>query len=133
MKSLRSLRSDSLATLDTPAPILYGGAVTTTEFQLEAIPEPARRDVRAAVGVLSAFPGVCRIWLFGSLAKGRTPDFRSDLDLAVEGLPAEQHLRAWGCLDQVLELTPDLVRWEEANETLRAEINRWGLLLYGPA
>lgn len=107
--------------------------MTTTEFQLEAIPEPARRDVRAAVEILSAFPGVCQIWLFGSLAKGRTPDFRSDLDLAVEGLPAEQHLRAWGCLDEALELPPDLVRWEEANETVRAEINRWGLLLYGPA
>jgi hypothetical protein len=31
-----------------------------------------------------------------------------------------------------LQLPPDLVRWEEANETLRAEINRWGYLLYGP-
>jgi uncharacterized protein len=99
--------------------------VTTTELELEAIAEPVRRDLRVAVGVLSAFPGVFRIWLFGSLAKGRTPDFRSDLDLAVEGLPAEQYLRAWGRLDETLQLPPDLVRWEEANETLRAEINRW--------
>ena len=99
--------------------------MTTTFLELDAISEPVRQDVRVAVSILSAYAGVCRIWLFGSLAKGRTPDFRSDLDVAVEGLPAEQHLRAWGRLDEALQLPPDLVRWEEANETLRAEITCW--------
>jgi uncharacterized protein len=104
--------------------------MTTSGPEIEAMAEPVRQDARMAVSILSAYAGVRRIWLFGSLAKGRAPDFRSDLDLAVEGLPADQHLRAWGRLDEVLQLPPDLVRWEEANETLRAEIIRWGLVLY---
>jgi predicted nucleotidyltransferase len=104
--------------------------MTTALPQLEDLAEPVRRDVEAAVGILSAFPEVRRIWLFGSVAKGRRLDFRSDLDLAVEGLLAEEHLRAWSRLDERLRLPADLVRWEEANPTLRQEIERWGFVLY---
>jgi len=104
--------------------------MSTTQLGLEKIPAPVREDVETAVGILSDFSDVRRIWLFGSIAKGRRPDFRSDLDLAVEGLPPKDHLRAWSRLDDALQLPPDLVRWEEANETLRSEINRWGSLIY---
>ncbi len=95
-----------------------------------AIPVFAARDVEVAVGLLSAVPGVRRIWLFGSVAKARKPDFRSDLDLAVEGLAADRQLSVWASLDEALELPPDLVRLEEASPTLRDEIQRWGILLY---
>jgi len=94
------------------------------------VPDSAGSDVEAAVGILSREPGVRRVWLFGSLAKGRKPDFRSDIDLAAEGLPAERYLAVWAALDEALRLSPDLVRWEEANPTLRAEIERWGFVVY---
>ena len=94
------------------------------------VPAFAVGDVEVAVALLSAVPGVRRIWLFGSVAKARKPDFRSDLDLAVEGLAAERQLSVWASLDEALELPPDLVRWEEANQTLREEIQRWGVVIY---
>jgi predicted nucleotidyltransferase len=103
---------------------------TKLDDELARVAVPARQDVRTAVGILSAFAGVRRIWVFGSVGKGRRLDFRSDLDLAVEGLAAEDHFRAWGHLDEAMQLQPDLVRWEEANETLRSEVNRWGFLVY---
>jgi predicted nucleotidyltransferase len=82
------------------------------------------------VELLSRHWQVQRIWLFGSLAKGRKPDFRSDIDLAVTGLPQAEALSVWAALDESLRLPPDLVRWEEANPTLRQEIERSGVLLY---
>ena len=41
-------------------------------------------EIRKAVEFLSHWPGVRRIWLFGSAAIGRGLDWRSDLDFAVE-------------------------------------------------
>lgn len=113
------------------ARIEYGpSAVIETRPCLERFPAPTAGDIEAAVSILSREPGVRRVWLFGSLAKGRKPDFRSDLDLAVEGLPAERYLSLWAALDEATRLPPDLVRWEEADATLRDEINRWGVLVY---
>ena len=97
---------------------------------LSRVTAPARADAEVAVGILSRYAGVRRIWLFGSLGKGREPDFRSDIDLAVEGLPAEQHLSVLALLDEALRFPPDLVRWEKADAVLRAEIERWGIVLY---
>ena len=85
----------------------------------EQIPPSTVADLKAAIAILSREPEVRRVWLFGSLAKGREPDFRSDMDLAVEGLPPGRYLSVWAALDEALRLTPDLVRWEEANPTLR--------------
>jgi len=104
--------------------------VVKTECKLDRFEPFLRNDVTTAVGILSGLPKVRRIWLFGSVAKGRKPDFRSDVDLAVEGLREEDHLKALGMLDDNLRLPPDLVRWEEANALLRAEIQYWGILLY---
>lgn len=89
-----------------------------------------RRDVKAAVGILSDFAGVRRVWVFGSVAKGRRLDYRSDLDLAVEGLAAADHLKALGMLLDELKLPVDLVCWEQAHACLRAEIERWGVVVY---
>jgi len=74
---------------------------------------------------------VRRIWLFGSAAKGRQLDWRSDLDFAIEGLAAADLAKAWSELDARLDLPVDLVRWEEASPTLQAEIRRTGRLLFG--
>lgn len=101
-----------------------------TECKLDRLEPGLRNEVATAVGILSGLPEVRRIWLFGSVAKGRKPDFRSDLDLAVDGLREEDHLKALGMLDDHLRLRPDLVRWEEANALLRTEIQHWGILVY---
>ena len=87
-------------------------------------------DIAAAVGLLRGWPGVTRIWLFGSAAQGRPLDFRSDLDFAVEGLTEVQELRAWVALDDTLRLPVDLVRWERADPLLREQILAHGRLLY---
>lgn len=104
-----------------------------TSANPDAVPKvvpSAREDVMRGCRILQQFPGTRRVWLFGSLAKGRKPDARSDIDFAVEGLSSMDQLRAWSELDATLRLPPDLVRWETANPTLRSEIERWGILLY---
>ncbi|TMQ11218.1 MAG: methyltransferase domain-containing protein [Deltaproteobacteria bacterium] len=59
--------------------------------------------------------GAARVWVFGSLACGRAQDRRSDIDLAVEGLP--QHVvdgataaveRATGCHVDIIALDSHL-------------------------
>jgi predicted nucleotidyltransferase len=88
------------------------------------------RQVRRAVEFLSTWPGVHRIWLFGSAAKGRRLDWRSDIDLAVEGLPESERYRAWSELDSRLEVPVDLVLLEKADPALRKEILTWGRVIY---
>jgi len=86
-------------------------------------------ELAKAVNVLGNQPGVRRIWLFGSAARGNHLDWRSDLDFAVEGLPAEDLERAWAILDETLRLPVELVRFESANSVLRNLILREGRLL----
>ncbi|MBA3960644.1 MAG: nucleotidyltransferase domain-containing protein [Chthoniobacterales bacterium] len=74
--------------------------------------------------------GVSGIWLFGSLAKGRQPDWRSDIDVAVRGLAASKLGGVWSELDARIPQSLDLVRWEDASDLLKREIVHWGKLLY---
>jgi len=92
--------------------------------------EGVGEDIAKAVAYLSSRPGVSQVWLFGSAAKGHRLDWRSDLDFAVEGLPASELCVAWSELDQLVDRRVDLVRWEEASESLREAILRWGKRLY---
>jgi len=39
-------------------------------------PEIVERDTAAAVRLLARWPGVTRVWLFGSAAKGRPLDWQ---------------------------------------------------------
>ncbi|MCL4706830.1 nucleotidyltransferase domain-containing protein [bacterium] len=72
------------------------------------------------------------VYLFGSLAGGRTIHERSDIDLAVAGLPAKRYFSAlkelWSFLPPDAEL--DLVPLEDARPPLREIILREGNLLY---
>jgi len=94
-------------------------------------PEFLDRELTLAVGSLRRWPGVCRIWLFGSAAQRGGWDWRSDLDFAVEGMAVTDQACAWAELDESLSVPVDLVRWEAANRTLRDQILRWGKLIYG--
>jgi len=102
-----------------------------SHFTLPTNPELPTGDVRTIVERLSAFSGVRRIWLFGGrIKRPETIDFRSDLDVAVEGLQPGDHARAWARLDADTSLPIDLVRWEEAPPLLRDQIRATGILVY---
>jgi predicted nucleotidyltransferase len=73
--------------------------------------------------------GARRVWLFGSLARGRQPDFRSDVDLAVEGLPGEQYFRLVSELQSLVCSPVDLVEMERAPAALRDRILAEGVVL----
>src|SRR5215203_1996944 len=73
--------------------------------------------------------GASRVWLFGSLAKGRRPTVHSDFDFAVEGLPADRFFGSVGHLLQVLPRPVDIVELEECNSLLREQILEHGIIL----
>jgi len=65
--------------------------------------------------------GARRVWLFGSLAAGE-PTSESDVDLAVEGLAAGAYFPALADLMAVFRGPVDLVRLEDASESLRERV-----------
>lgn len=73
--------------------------------------------------------GARRVWLFGSIAKGRRLGMHSDFDFATEGLPQETYLNCLGTLLQLLPLPVDLVEIESASEMFRERIFAEGVLL----
>lgn len=84
------------------------------------VAERAARFLREKYGVHSVF-------LFGSLARGEVFDHRSDLDLAVSGLPEKDYYRA---LSNLMDLDPeidvDLVMLETARPQLFRRIQADG-------
>lgn len=93
-------------------------------------PDLLDREVVVAVRTLTRWPGVRRIWLFGSAAHGGPWDWRSDVDFAVEGMAVTDQAGAWAELDEALSLPVDLIRWEAANPVLRDQIAQRGRLIY---
>ena len=82
------------------------------------------------VGILRRYPDVKRVWLFGSLAVGGFHT-RSDIDLAVEGLPKGALFRAGADLDGCAgDFHVDLVPMETAGESVRRRVREEGELLH---
>ncbi|MBI3784232.1 MAG: nucleotidyltransferase domain-containing protein [Deltaproteobacteria bacterium] len=84
------------------------------------------------VADLAARPHVTRVWLFGSRARGDARE-RSDIDLAIEAPDADR--REWLELCRMVEeadtlLPIDVVRLEEAPESLRQQVRAEGEVLY---
>src|SRR5436190_15403424 len=77
-----------------------------------------QRHVRLAARFLRE-QGAERVWLFGSLAKGRRPTVHSDFDFAVEGLPADRLFGSVGHLLQILPRPVDIVELESCPPLLR--------------
>jgi predicted nucleotidyltransferase len=73
--------------------------------------------------------GATRVWVFGSVAKGRRLDFRSDIDFAVEGIAAAHFLRVGAELENLLDFPVDLIELERASAALRAQVESHGILL----
>lgn len=94
----------------------------------------ARALLPELIGHLVEKYGVCRVWLFGSLAEDAFEE-DSDIDLAVEGMPPGAALfRAGAELDDIARpFRIDLVPIEEAHEAIRRRVLERGELLYdGP-
>jgi predicted nucleotidyltransferase len=103
--------------------------VTETHRQLPASLSPqARCDVLLAAQFLRR-QGAAKVWLFGSLAKGRRPTVHSDFDFAVEGLPGERLFGSVGHLLQVLPRPVDVVELETCSDLLRQQVLEHGILL----
>jgi predicted nucleotidyltransferase len=73
--------------------------------------------------------GARRVWLFGALANGHSPDNRSDLDLAVEGLSPYQLRPIAAELMHMMGFKVDLVDWDTAPPRLRPHVLRTRILL----
>jgi len=69
--------------------------------------------IHKAANVLKSF-GATEVYLFGSIAKG-TNDERSDIDLAVSGIPPEKFFMAMGSTINVIKREFDLVDLDEKN------------------
>jgi predicted nucleotidyltransferase len=69
--------------------------------------------------------GASRVYAFGSVVTGATSP-SSDLDLAALGLPPQAYFDALGELMRSLPCDVDLVRLEEAPESLRQRVRAEG-------
>jgi predicted nucleotidyltransferase len=86
--------------------------------------------IRQAAAILKERFGARRVILFGSLADVAwfSPD--SDVDLAVEGLPADIYWQAWRAIEDIIPDRPvDLIEIEMAKETLLRSIQQYGIEL----
>jgi len=87
-------------------------------------------EVHLAAARLGAMPGVRRVVLFGSLARG-TAGTGSDVDLWVEGLESSRWLDALSVVREVVTHGEvDLVRAESASESLGRRVAAEGCVLY---
>lgn len=72
--------------------------------------------------------GARRVILFGSLAHEAWFRSDSDVDLAVEGLSAEDYWKAWGLAEELITDRPvDLVEVETASDSMKKAIRRYGV------
>lgn len=93
------------------------------------------RELRASVdqalpdlATLLLDAGASRIWVFGSVVDGGF-HLRSDIDMAVEGLPPAKYFQALSSLHQRAPVPVDLIEMERAPQSLRDHISVHGRTL----
>lgn len=92
-----------------------------------------RKSAKKAAKFLAEKFGVRKVYVFGSVL--REDDFfceRSDLDLAVEGLPEGQYIEMLVSLENEIEspVLINVVQMETCRESLKDNILKKGKLLY---
>lgn len=86
--------------------------------------------VRQVVAALRSRFGVKRVILFGSTAHEAWFTEDSDIDLAVEGLRAEDYWHAWAMVEEMIPERPvDLIEIESATDSMKRTIFRHGVVL----
>ena len=91
--------------------------------------ERAQQVARRAVEVLRGQFGARQVILFGSLARDGSFDERSDIDVAVSGIPAREFFRASAAVAAGSEFQVDLVDLADCSLSLRESIEREGVHL----
>jgi len=82
-------------------------------YDINQIPASHRHDVEKALEILKQ-AGCREIYIFGSLVDG-TVTAKSDIDLAVKGIPPEFYFKVLARLIMQLEHPVDLIDLEEDN------------------
>src|SRR5713226_7622965 len=96
---------------------------------MNEVPIDMRLDAaRRAASVLYGY-GARRVWAFGSLTKPRPPDRRSDVDLAVEGLPPHLQHQATRKASMLVGTRVDVLAMETTPAHLRWAIMRDRVML----
>src|ERR1041384_2163207 len=106
--------------------------VSAQDITIRALPASLSTDDKEYIRLAARFlrdQGAKRVWLFGSLAKGRRPTVHSDFDFAVEGLPADRLFGSVGHLLQVLPRPVDVVEVENCPTLLREQILEHGIMI----
>jgi len=98
--------------------------------------EKTRRDhawkcAKKAAALLKENYGIKKLWLFGSLVSGKHFTVHSDIDLFVEGFPAEADF--WVALGQAENATApfplNLILEENARPGIKEKVRKEGVLL----
>jgi len=101
------------------------------EEKMKLLAQKALKEAKRVAEVLRERYGVRRAVLFGSLAKylRGTGEFteRSDIDLAVEGLPKEKYFKVLSEINRLSEFEIDLIDLEGCPEFLKRLIEREGI------
>ena len=106
--------------------------LSTQDTAARTLPASLSSDDKQYIRLAARFlreQGARRVWLFGSLAKGRRPTVHSDFDFAVEGLPSDRLFGSVGHLLQILPRPVDIVEFESCPTLLREQILEHGIVL----
>jgi uncharacterized protein len=107
--------------------------LSAQDIATRTLPASLSRDDQQYIRLAARFlreQGAKRVWLFGSLAKGRQPTVHSDFDFAVEGLPGDRLFGSVGHLLQILPRPVDIVEFENCSPLLRDQILEYGIILH---
>jgi len=101
------------------------------EEKMKVLSQKALKEAKRIAEMLRERYGVGKVVLFGSLAKylRGTGEFteRSDIDLAVEGLPKEEYFKVLSEINRFSEFEIDLIDLEGCPEFLKRLIKREGI------
>ncbi|MBE3584343.1 MAG: AbrB/MazE/SpoVT family DNA-binding domain-containing protein [Limnochordaceae bacterium] len=112
-----------------PYVVAWKQRAARAKSELQRWHEQALVVARHLADVLGREFGVTKVYLFGSLVSGKVHS-RSDIDLAVEGLPPALYYRACARLDHETDIPIDLVDLTRAAPTLVQRVTREGVVLY---
>lgn len=113
----------------TPYVVAWKQRAVRAKSELRRWHEQALVVAQHLADVLGREFGVTKVYLFGSLVSGKVHP-RSDIDLAVEGLPPALYYRACARLDHETDIPIDLVDLTRAAPTLVQRVTREGVVLY---
>lgn len=103
--------------------------IATQQKQREKRVQETRREVESIVTALVERFGVTRAILFGSLVKGHFAP-NSDIDLAVEGIAAQEYFAAVALANQIASRWVDLKPLEDLTPHFRRRVLETGEVIY---